>query len=133
MQCHFNKTTPIAISTSNLEGIVVQSCFFESNQSSSVFFYTSSSHLSQKGLLFSNNIVENSFLLRDNATGTISNNVFRGNTFDVGPNSNLQIHNNILLGTTTNNVVIPSQQEVISAITFQLLPSLIIPITTNQT
>ena len=107
LQCYFTKVTPISLAASSIEGIVIQGCFFETNQASSVFFNTSSSHRSPKDLLFTNNIVENSLLLRDNATGIISNNVFTGNTFDVGVNSNLQIHNNILLGTTTNNIVLP--------------------------
>lgn len=110
IQCHFNKNSPITIGTSSIEGIVVQGCFFTSG----VFSHSSSSHRSPKGLLFSNNIIESGFLLRDDATGIISNNVFTGLTFNVGANSNLQIHNNILLGTNSNSVVLPETSSNIS-------------------
>lgn len=71
---------------------------------------TTASFQPPKNFLLSNNIVEGNFsMIKDNSAGTITNNLFRGNTFWTGTNANLQIYNNILLGTNVTNVTMPDQ------------------------
>ena len=104
--CYFRANPAIQISLTNLENVVIHGNYFSSGVLS---MSTASSFQPPKSFLFSNNIVEGNFGIKDNSTGTIANNLFRGNTFNVGVNANLQIHNNILLGTNVTNVVMPDQ------------------------
>lgn len=108
--CYFGSGADIIFSVDNLNDIVVQSNFFVGGNPLSI----SNLRSPPLNLIFSNNIVEGNFSLLNQTTGIITNNVFTGNTFNVGVNSNLQIHNNILLGTTTNNVVLPETSSNVS-------------------
>lgn len=107
--CYFIRNGAIDVNLSNLENLVVQGNYFSSGAFS---MSTLSSFQPPKNFLFSNNIVEGNFSMgKDNSTGTITNNLFRGSnvSFWVGSNANLQIHNNILLSTNLTNVVMPEQ------------------------
>lgn len=108
--CYFRLGANIVFSVDNLENIVVQSNFFVGGNPLSI----SSLRSPPLNLVFSNNIVEGNFSLLNQTTGIITNNFFMGNTFSVGTNSNLQIHNNILIGTSSTNVVLPETSSNIS-------------------
>ncbi|MEO0334374.1 MAG: hypothetical protein AAF223_22325, partial [Bacteroidota bacterium] len=43
----------------------------------------------------------------DGTSGTIINNVFAGDRFNLGASSSLEIHNNILLSTEENEITVP--------------------------
>jgi hypothetical protein len=63
--CLFNKNTPKSIGLSNIEDIVILGCYFSGSSSTSVIRYNSSGYQSPKRLIFSNNIVEYNFFIKD--------------------------------------------------------------------
>lgn len=56
---------------------------------------------------FANNIIIGDFEIPDATTGTIINNVFVGDEFNLGTTSSLEIHNNILLSTEGEEIIVP--------------------------
>jgi hypothetical protein len=108
--CYFRNSAEINFNANNLENVVIQGNIFINGNPVSIGQLISP----PLNLIFSNNIVLGNFTLKDQVTGIITNNVFTGNTFNVGENSNLQIHNNILLGTSSNNIVMPEASSNIS-------------------
>lgn len=97
---------PFDIYVANLENIVIKGCYFSQFDNSQGYIFNLSDNASPKNFVFVNNISERRFWIANNTTGIIANNLFRGDNFRVGENSQLQIHNNIFLGTTT--VTLPS-------------------------
>lgn len=104
--CYFPYSSPITIAAANITNLVIHGCYFGDPRDK--FWYSSSAYQSPKNLLFSNNIVIGTFnIVRDNATGSIVNNLFLGDVFNVGTNATLQIHNNILTGINESSVTLP--------------------------
>lgn len=95
---------PIEVQQQGLENIIVSNCFFNSfgGDNSYIFYFS----FSIRNLVFSNNIVERNLLIPNNSSGILTNNIFKGKVINLGANSELQIHNNVFLGTTT--VILPS-------------------------
>ncbi|MDN3671133.1 hypothetical protein QWY93_17610 [Echinicola jeungdonensis] len=99
--CYFPGST-ILFSVSNLNDIVIHGCFFTDFPFSFGFNIAP-----PQNYLISNNIFQKGFLIKDNNSGTIVNNVIGESTFNVGLNSTVQIHNNILLGEDESEAVFP--------------------------
>ncbi|MEX2565897.1 MAG: hypothetical protein WD431_08145 [Cyclobacteriaceae bacterium] len=112
--CYFRR--PIRVNEENVENIVVNRCYFSSNSGFTVGQFTEP----PQNFIFSNNIVIGNFFIKNENSGTITNNVFKGSDFSVGENSNLQIHNNIFLGTESSDYVMP---EVSSNISYNISAS----------
>jgi hypothetical protein len=106
--CFFRGT--IRLSENNLENIVINRNYFSTNGG----FQISSIISPPQNLIFSNNIVIGNFYLKNKSSATITNNVFKGSVFNVGENSNLQIHNNIFLGTKASDYEMPEEGSNIS-------------------
>lgn len=65
------------------------------------------SYAAVKNLLFSNNICERPFQLIPNSSGSLVNNTFLNNSFDVAESS-ISMTNNILMGTDKTKILLPS-------------------------
>lgn len=65
-------------------------------------------------IYFASNIVQGGFALPEGTSGSVINNIFVGDAFNVGTVSSLQIHNNVLLSTNEEDISIPSLSSNIS-------------------
>jgi hypothetical protein len=77
-----------------IQNLTVTGCFF--TQSDRAIFLDRPI----LNLVFTNNITLRPIGLGNNSTGIFSNNLVQFSSFNIGLNSNFQIHNNIFLGTT---------------------------------
>jgi len=93
--------SPIRRPGSLIEDLNVNRCYFLN----SAFWYNY--NVLDKNLYFANNIVLGGFSIPEGTSGTIVNNVFAGDVFNVGTTSSLQIHNNVLLSTNEDQIVVP--------------------------
>lgn len=85
-----------------IENLNVNRCYFENT---ALYHYQVDA---LTDIYFANNIVVGSFSLPNGTSGNIINNVFAGDEFNIGAISSLQIHNNVLLSTDEDEIVIPS-------------------------
>ncbi|AKP53094.1 hypothetical protein [Cyclobacterium amurskyense] len=106
--CFFRRA--IEVYENNIENIVITRNYFSIDGG---FLYVGKVDPPQN-FIFSNNIVVGNFSILDKSSGTITNNVFKGSIFTVGENANLQIHNNVFLGTKLSDYLMPEEGSNIS-------------------
>ena len=106
--CYFHIS--IIVIGHNIENIVVNRSYFNLSGGLSVNGVTEP----PQNFIFTNNIVVGNFYIKDESSGTITNNVFKGSVFSVGENANLQIHNNVFLGTKLSDYLMPEEGSNIS-------------------
>ncbi|MEQ9442223.1 MAG: hypothetical protein RIG62_24490 [Cyclobacteriaceae bacterium] len=101
--CYFKY--PVLFGRGTFENIIISQCFFPSTAIAINHVVYTRPFIN---FYFANNIVRGNFSIPDGSSGTIINNVFVGDVFNVGTTSSLQIHNNVLLSTDDEKIVVPS-------------------------
>ena len=103
--CYFSSASSSVQSSSrrinvlaNLENITITGCYFTAASSGSGNIFRGGPLLN---LVFTNNISLRPVNIENNSTGVFSNNLVQFTSFNIGVNSNFQIHNNIFLNTTS--------------------------------
>ncbi len=89
----------------NISNITIKKCYFKSSSYASIRNNNGYDGI-WSNINISNNIIHNGIEAPDGSTGIINGNLIDDN-FDIGESSTFEIHNNILLATSSKNISMP--------------------------